>query len=566
MTTDQKPALDSGEAVKITLAYHERTKHSYDYFAPSLGYLDWSTQPNPFRRYEGASLISLSLPNQDQTPPYHQIFQPESIKSKPVDLSTLSEFFYYSLSISAWKQYGPSRWALRVNPSSGNLHPTEGYLVCPAIEGLHHCPAVYHYSPLEHGLERRTEFSEALWADLTPGLPRSAFFVGISSIYWRESWKYGERAYRYCQHDAGHALAALRISAALFGWRLYFLDRVSDNEVNTLLGLNQNKDVHPLEQESPTMMMVILPDGQVTPDVMQLSLPEEPLRSIEKGRWLGKANKLSHGHHEWEVINEVSHACWKPKRAKMPSHSPHTGTNHFPHPTQKMGVSAGKIIRQRRSVLAMDGKTSMTRNQFYHILSRIVPQINPMPWDSISWSGFVHMGIFVHRVMGLQPGLYVLARDEGKLTSLKEQMNSDFLWQKPHETPDRLLLYFLMEGDVRRLAARVSCNQDIAGDSAFSLGMLAGFEPALSRNGAHFYRNLFWETGMIGQVLYLETEAIGLRSTGIGCFFDDPVHAAFGLKNGTFQSLYHFTVGGHVEDPRLTSLPAYFHLGDNKKF
>jgi hypothetical protein len=48
-----------------------------------------------------------------------------------------------------------------------------------------------------------------------------------------------------------------------------------------------------------------------------------------------------------------------------------------------------------------------------------------------------------------------------------------------------------------------------------------------------------------------------VRSTGIGCFFDDPVHAVFGLKDFAFQSLYHFTVGGYVDDPRLTTLPAY---------
>ncbi|TVR64991.1 MAG: hypothetical protein EA420_04215 [Candidatus Competibacteraceae bacterium] len=32
-----------------------------------------------------------------------------------------------SLGLSAWKQHRGSRWALRCNPSSGNLHPTEGY-------------------------------------------------------------------------------------------------------------------------------------------------------------------------------------------------------------------------------------------------------------------------------------------------------------------------------------------------------------------------------------------------------------------------------------------------------
>ena len=99
--------------------------------------------------------------------------------------------------------------------------------------------------------------------------------------------------------------------------------------------------------------------------------------------------------------------------------------------------------------------------------------------------------------------------------------------------------------------------QEIAGMGAFSLGMISDFEAMLERYGAPFYKRLFWETGLIGQVLYLEAEAAGLRSTGIGCFFDDPVHAAFGLANAEFQSLYHFTVGGAVEDDRLTTLPAY---------
>lgn len=62
---------------------------------------------------------------------------------------------------------------------------------------------------------------------------------------------------------------------------------------------------------------------------------------------------------------------------------------------------------------------------------------------------------------------------------------------------------------------------------------------------------------MVGQVLYLEAEAKSVRSTGIGCFFDNPVHEIFGLKDNTFQSLYHFTVGGPVEDSRLSTLPAY---------
>jgi hypothetical protein len=44
-------------------------------------------------------------------------------------LRALSRLFEYALSLSAWKQAGGTRWALRMNPSSGNLHPTEGYVL-----------------------------------------------------------------------------------------------------------------------------------------------------------------------------------------------------------------------------------------------------------------------------------------------------------------------------------------------------------------------------------------------------------------------------------------------------
>ena len=71
----------------------------------------------------------------------------------------------------------------------------------------------------------------------------------------------------------------------------------------------------------------------------------------------------------------------------------------------------------------------------------------------------------------------------------------------------------------------------------------------------------------MGQVLYLEAEAAGARATGIGCFYDDPVHDLLGLpgpgkkdvenSGPPFQSLYHFTVGMPVEDARLTTEPGY---------
>ena len=136
----------------------------------------------------------------------------------------MSQLFFDSLSLSAWKQAGDVTWALRVNPSSGNLHPTEGYLVCGPMDGLTEAPVVCHYAPREHALEVRAEFSLETWRALVAELPDEAILVGLSSIHWREAWKYGERAFRYCQHDVGHAIAAVSLAAAGLGWQATLLD------------------------------------------------------------------------------------------------------------------------------------------------------------------------------------------------------------------------------------------------------------------------------------------------------------------------------------------------------
>ena len=117
----------------------------------------------------------------------------------------------------------------------------------------------------------------------------------------------------------------------------------------------------------------------------------------------------------------------------------------------------------------------------------------------------------------------------------------------------------LLSPDQRQPAKTVSCHQDIAGSSVFSLGMIAKFKSSITTEPFR-YRHLFWETGMIGQVLYLEAEAHGVRGTGIGCYFDDAVHDMMGIKDNRLQSLYHFTIGRPIEDSRLTTYPAYQHL------
>jgi len=170
------------------------------------------------------------------------------------------------------------------------------------------------------------------------------------------------------------------------------------------------------------------------------------------------------------------------------------------------------------------------------------------------------LAIFAHRVDDLESGLYLFARDPSHEKVLRGSLERKFEWRKPEGCPEDLQLYRLLSGDARQVAKQISCHQDIAGDGVFSIGMVAEFEPALVLEGADFYPRLFWETGLIGQILYLEAEAAGVRGTGIGCFFDDIMHELLGIGDRSWQSLYHFTVGGPVEDTRLKTTAPYDHI------
>ncbi len=522
---------------ETVLNYHNRTKHSLERYAKGPESIDWEDQPDQFRRFSGCEIITLPKPGTELEPLFADMDNPETIPAKPLNLSNAGLLLELAFGLSAWKQYGPSRWALRCNPSSGNLHPTEAYLIS-AGDGLIKSGA-YHYLSHDHSLEQRCRFSD--------NLPDSGILIGLSSIHWREAWKYGERAFRYCQHDIGHALGALRYAAAALGWSVELLAEWSDDDIGQLLGLDRD-DFKQQEHESPDIICRIHTHADSKPlDAKAL------LEVAQSATWFGKADSLRAYHmYKWPIIDEVSVAASKPQ-----TEEPKRQAVRRPLIKSPCAKTATQIIRQRRSAQQFDGKIPpIPMTDFYRILAAVLP--TTAAFDLWRWPPKIHLFIFVHRVEGLVPGIYALPRNHDALAKLQAATLADFDWQKVSEA---LPLYHLYSGDCRQIAKTLSCHQPIASDSAFSLGMVAEFGETIEA-APWLYRRLFWECGLIGQVLYLEAEAAGVRGTGIGCYFDDSVHELLGIKDDKFQSLYHFTVGKPLEDNRLETLPAYGHLDD----
>ncbi|MDP1969838.1 MAG: nitroreductase family protein, partial [Methylobacter sp.] len=374
-----------------------------------------------------------------------------------------------------------------------------------------------------------------------------SFLLGLSSIHWREAWKYGERAFRYCQHDLGHALAALRYAAATLGWSVELQAECSDDNIAKLLGLDRD-DFKKQEHESPDIICRINTQHDTMPLDIKLLL-----EAAQSGAWFGKADSLRAYHmYQWPIIDEVSTAASKPQ-----TEEPDWQANRQQLIESSCTKTATQIIRQRRSAQQFDGKMPpIQQTDFYRMLAAVLP--TTAAFEHWRWPPKIHLFIFVHRVEGLAPGIYALPRHNDALEPLQAATLADFDWQK---VSDAIPLYHLYSGDCRQVAKTLSCHQPIASDSAFSLGMIAEFGETIEA-APWLYRRLFWECGLIGQVLYLEAEAAGIRGTGIGCYFDDSVHEILGIKDDKFQSLYHFTVGKPLEDNRLETLPAYGHLDD----
>ena len=540
---NRTPALPGADSFRTTsqalaqiLAYHERTKHRLERYAAGPETLDWNAQPNPFREFANAPRIPLPLVADQLSASFAALHVPGAVAPQPVCLDSVAALLELSFGLSAWKEYGPDRWAVRCNPSSGNLHPTEAYLICQQVPGLE--DGVYHYLSRDHVLEQRCRIT-----GLAPGAA-SRLLVGLSSISWREAWKYGERAFRYCQLDTGHAIGALRYAAATLGWHVHIINRCSHSQLAQWLGLDRDADFMGAEREEPELLMEISIEQDV--DLAALSYPWESVQT----HWHGQANLLdAHPMYRWPVIDDVTLASRKPLTLPT-TFRPATSS------TAPSGeIPAATLIRQRRSAQRFDARFTQDADSFYRMLDTLQPRLGA-PWDVWHEPARVHPVLFVHRVAGLAPGIYALPRSAAVQAQMQAAMRADFLWRKPPGCPDQLPLFLLAEANLGKALRAISCHQAIAADSTFTLAMLAEFDAPL-HDAPWRYRQLYWEAGLLGQVLYLQAEAASLRGTGIGCYFDDVCHELLGLQDTTFQSLYHFTVGYPLTDERIANLPPY---------
>jgi SagB-type dehydrogenase family enzyme len=522
------PPEDLNAQTDRLFAYHEATKHTYLSVRSGSGDLDWANQPSPFRHFAGAPTLPLPLPDESPDIPTLRLLRalndPSPSSGPRLTPESLSLLLHYALAISAWKEVRGTdcRYSLRVNPSSGNLHPTECYLCIP--EGTAIPSGLYHYRVDAHSLERRRQ------GDLSPVLAdwisrsethAQRLTIFLTSIFWREAWKYRDRAYRYCLLDMGHAAVSVLCAAKALGWDGVVFGHFPDEEVAALLG------VEALD-EGPLLLLHL---GSGKWGRLQAGMNKAAWGPLE-----GTPNRLSPDETPYPLLQGMHLSTLLlstsgPAPAAPPGDPQPDAGEPLPVETPT-AAPYGAVCRQRRSALDFDPAAWMTRKELAALLFHATRGFR-CDWGGNILDGdpasLVTLYLYVHAVEGVDPGVYRYHRHSHRLECLGK-------------------------GNVRQQAGYLSLEQRIAHNACVTFSLVADLTRAAQVFGNRGYRYALMEAGGIGQGLYLGAEALGWNATGVGAFYDEDVHRFLQLDGKAHQVVYHFTVGRAVSDSRLVAV------------
>jgi SagB-type dehydrogenase family enzyme len=325
------------------LPYHLQTMHSYMSVRNGGHVMDWEHQPDAFKVYP-SSYPRLFL---DRNNPHHR-------------------FLILIGGITAKKSYPGVTYALRTNPSAGALYPTETYVQIKGVEGFEE--GIYHLSPSEQALVLLTPLNpqEGLETFLhVRNIQGFCFF--FSALYYRSSWKYRDRAFRYCLHDTGHMLGALEASCQYYEktYRIvYAIDKIA---LNRLFGFGK---------EEFFLSAAIVGNEH-----------DEDVRALEK------TLKTCDGTHYFEenTLIEKTYASTMNVRQK-----PQTTVPYF----ELEKESFLKTIWQRRSARGFDTSQTITQEAFEHVMAFIT---EPIPSDC---DCRIEIYAVINRVEGMRLGIW----------------------------------------------------------------------------------------------------------------------------------------------------------------
>ena len=325
--------------------YHATTKHSYNSVRTNPNRLAWENQPSTYKKY------------------------PNSYEKFALDMEKEEDHFLYHIAgLTAKKTYPSGEYYLRINPSAGALYPNELYVQIRGVEGKE--DGIYHYEVYSSSLTmlQRIDATEGMEPYVGYTTAMRGYLFLVSAIYYRSSWKYKDRALRYCLLDAGHLLGSIEAAALLRSHSVEMIYNIDKEKLNLMFGFEEREWFL-----AAASMAEPISSSEVKP--IEFSLPYvDGSRTFEKNRLIEQA------YHETKRIENCK------RETRLP---------HYTYDKTKLQ----ETLFSRRSQRGFHGE-AITKGQFNYIME-VISQ--PIPSDC---DEEINVYVVVNKVIDMPLGLY----------------------------------------------------------------------------------------------------------------------------------------------------------------
>lgn len=508
--------------------YHERTKHSPVSIRSGPHYLDWDNQPHPFKVYEDLD----SLPLEEHLASSGVSALQAIARSAPegergVTRKELGELLFLCAGVTRRRRYFGGEMLFRAAACTGALYHIDVYVVAGPLADLD--AGVYHFAPERFALTPlRTGDHRGALVEASGGEPAVAHAPAVlvfASTFWRNSWKYRDRAYRHCFWDGGTILANCLAAASARDIPVRTVMGFADGPVNDLLGLDRDKEaalcfvpVGRIEPAEAASTGALPPRDYATRRLSRREVDYPAIRemhaasSLESGaeaqRWrdgetneTGTAGMSGAGSPGTEKAAAVTGATESAGISEADVAA--TLIRELPleiEPAASLPAGSVEQVIVRRGSTRRFSHEAITlaqlSNALHYATRGVATDVDPDGSRPLN-----QLYLIVNNVDGAAPGTYVLDRDRGSLQLLKE-------------------------GEFRREAGFLGLGQEIPHDASVNVYFLADLDPVLWRYGNRGYRLAQMEAAITAGRLYLAAYAQGFGASGL-TFFDDDVTAFF---------------------------------------
>ena len=408
--------------------------------------------------------------------------------------------------------------------ATGALYPIELYVVCCDIPPDLRA-GVYHFNPADFSLTQIRDGDYRQQLSATTADSRSVLESPISliltSLAWRNAWKYQSRSYRHWFWDSGVIVANLLATTNAMGLisRLYM--GFVDDTVNRLLCLESHKEAAiaigtiSREEKEYTFSNGLL-SGQLESEI------EIPEISIPNIRPLSKGDEIDYP--EIWTLHEASKLFSKEEVKEWTNRINYNGKLFASESNEKdSSVSASGLLNRQPLLLTYQNQQPNNIPDLAEVILRRGStrkfSMAPVPLPTLST--ILHSSTRGISIDFLQKTDYSLIDIYLISNNIQDLAPGGYFFNRKHGSLDKLKMNVS-----RQMSGYLCLGQSLFSQASAVLFLMTDLQKVLEALGNRGYRASQFEAGIIAGKIYLAAYAQGIGASG-STFFDDAVTEFF---------------------------------------